>query len=129
MSKETGSQGEWRANLGEARKILSEIRTTLIISWLMIHSTDNNEERKTWGKIWGQAVREEVAATKDLIAPAKFNLGLPLTNSKQERSVIRRAREISEMCGGTPEEGTEIATRHIRFTKEIQRRLGVGSGT
>lgn len=125
MGKETEFQGEWQQNLNEARKILSEIRTTLIISWLMIHSTDDSKERKTWGKIWGQAVREEVAATKDLIAPAKFNLGLPLTNSNQERMVIRRAGEISEMCGGTREEGEEIVKRHIEFTKKIQRRLGI----
>ncbi len=123
MGKETESQ--WQVNLDEARKILSEVRTTLILSWLMIHSTDDNEERKTWGKIWGQAVREEIATTKDLIAPAKIGLGLPLTNIDIERGVIRRAKEISEMCGGTIEEGEEIATRHIEVTKRIQRRLGV----
>lgn len=129
MSKETESQGEWRANLGEARKILSEIRETLIFSQLVIRSTDNKKKRRNERIIfvgeWRGAVREEVALTKDVIAPAKIGLGLPLTNIDVERGVIRRAGETSERYGGTIEEGEEIARRHIEFTKEIQRRLGV----
>jgi len=123
MSKETESQ--WRANLDEAREILSAIREILISSWLMIHSADNKDERKTFGGEWGLAVREEAALTEDVIAPAKIQLGLPLTNSIQERRVIRTAGEISERFGGTVKEGKEIARRHIRFTKKIQCRLGV----
>lgn len=126
MRKETESQREWRVNLDEARKILSEIRETLILSWIMIHSADNKNERIIFGGDWGEAVREEVALTEDVIAPAKIELGLPLTNINQERRVKRRAGKISEAYGGTIEEGTEIAKRHIRFTKKIQRRLEAG---
>jgi len=126
MSKETESQGEWQANLDEARKILSEIRETLISSELMIHSTDNKDKIIIFVGDWREAVREEVALTKDVIAPAKIQLGLPLTNRNQERRVKRSAGKTSERYGGTREEGTEIATRHIRFTKKIQERLGVG---
>ena len=125
MSKETESQ-EWRANLDEARKRLSEIRETLILSWFKIHSTGNKKERIIWGKDWGEAVREEVALTEDVITPAKIELGLPLANRNQERRVKRRAGKISQMHGGTIEEGKKIARYHIRFTKKIQRRLGVG---
>lgn len=125
MSKETESQGEWQASLDEARKILSAIRTTLISSWLMIHATDDKDERIIFGGDWGEAVREEIKLTKEVIAPAKNALGLPLTDRKQERRVIRTAGKISERYGGTPEEGKEIAKRHIRVTKDIQRRLGV----
>lgn len=125
MSKETKSQGEWQADLDGARKILSEIRETLISSWLMIQSTDNKDERIIFVGDWREAVREEVALTKDVIAPAKIQLGLPLTNSNQERRVKGRAGKISERYGGTREEGKEIARRHIEFTKKIQRRLGV----
>ena len=128
MSKETESQ-EWRANLDEARKRLSEIRETLILSWLMIHSTDNKDERIIFGGDWGEAVREEVELTKNVIAPSKIKLELPLTNITQERRVIRRAGQTSERYGGTREQGKEIARRHIRFTKKIQCRLGVGDGT
>ncbi len=126
MRKETESQGEWRANLDEARKILPEIREILISSQLMIRSTDNKDERTIYVGEWRGAVREEVALIEDVISPAKIGLGLPLTNITQERRVIRRAGEISKRYGGTREEGTKIATRHIEFTKKIQRRLGVG---
>lgn len=44
MGKETESQ--WQANLEKARKKLSEIRETLIFSWLMIHSTDIKMKEK-----------------------------------------------------------------------------------
>jgi len=125
MSKETEPQGEWQANLDGAREILSDIRETLISSWLMIHSTDNKNERIILGGDWGEAVKEEVALTEDVISPAKIELGLPLTNLNQERRVKRRAKKISQTYGGTPEEGIEIARRHIRVTKKIQRRLGV----
>ena len=123
MGKETESQ--WRAKLDEAREELSDIRETLISSWLMIHSADTKNERIILGGDWGEAVREEVALTEDVIAPAKIQLGLPLTNSIQERRVIETAGQTSKRYGGTIEEGTEIATCHIEFTKKIQRRLGV----
>lgn len=128
MSKETESQ--WRANLDEAREILSEIRTALIYSQLMIRLTDNKKKRRNERIIlvgeWRGAVREEVALTKDVIAPAKIQLGLPLTDRKQERRVVRTAGETSEKYGGTIEEGKKFARRHIEFTKRIQHRLGVG---
>lgn len=125
MRKETGSHEEWRANLDEARKRLSETRKALISSWLMIHATDNKDERKTFGGDWGEAVREEVVLTEDVIAPAKIELGLPLTDRNQERRVIRRAGKISEMYGGTREQGEDIIKRHIRLTKNIQKRAGL----
>lgn len=125
MRKETESQGEWQANLDEAREILSEIRGALISSQLMIRSTVDPDERIIFVGEWRLAVREEVALTKDVIAPAKIGLGLPLTDRKQEGRVIERAGIISERFGGTIEEGKEIARRHIRFSKKIQRRLGV----
>jgi len=127
MSKETESQRGWQANLDEARKKLSEIRETLISSWLMIHSTNIKDERIIFGGDWGEAVREEIELTKDVIALAKIKLGLPLTDINQERGVKRRAGKISKTYGGTIEEGEEIAMRHIEFTKKIQRRLGVGN--
>ena len=126
MRKETESQ--WRAKLDEAREELSEIRGTLISSWLNIHSIDNKDkkdERILSGGFWAEAVREEIELTKKVIAPAKKQLGLPLTNIDQEISVKIKAGEISQMYGGTSEEGIEIAERHIRFTKKIQKRLGV----
>ena len=125
MSKETESQRGWQANLDEARKKLSEIRETLISSWLMIHSTNDKDERRIFGGDWGEAVREEIELTKGVIAPAKIELELPLTNIIQERRVKSKAGKISEEYGGTIEEGKEIARRHIRVTKKIQRRLGV----
>jgi len=125
MRKETESQREWQANLDEARKKLSQIRETLILSWLMIHATDDKDERIIFGGDWGEAVREEIELTKGVIAPAKKQLGLPITNRNLEGGVIRRAGETSVRHGGTIEEGKKIAKRHIRFTKKIQRRLGV----
>src|SRR3989344_7805108 len=125
MGKEIEPQGEWQANLERAREILSEIRETLILSWLKIHLTDDKKERIMWGERWGEAVKEEVALTGDVIAPAKIELGLPIANRNQERRIKRRAGKISKMCGKTPEEGIEIARRQIRVTKKIQHRLGV----
>ena len=116
MGKETESQ--WRANLDEARQILSEIRETLISSWLMIHSTDNKDERIILGRDWGEAVREEIELAEDVIAPAKKQLGLPLTDRNQERRVIRRAGKISERYGGTIEEEKEIPTRQKELPKK-----------
>ena len=123
MSKETESQ--WRANLDEARGRLSEIRETLILSWLKIHSADNKRKRIFLGKGWGEAVREEVAITEDVIAPAKIELGLPLTNSNQERRVKRRAGKTSETHGGTYKQGVSVVKRHIGLAKKIQKRAGL----
>lgn len=123
MKKEAESQ--LRANLDEAREILSEIRETLILSWLMIHSADNKNERIIFGGDWGEAVREEVALTEDVIAPAKIESGLPLTNRNQEIRVKRRAGKTSEMHGGTYQQGVDVVKRHIRLTKKIQERAGL----
>ena len=77
------------------------------------------------GKGWGEAVREEVALTEDVIAPAKIELGLPLTNSNQERRVKRRAGKTSETHGGTYKQGVSVVKRHIGLAKKIQKRAGL----
>lgn len=118
-----------RDRLIEARKLF--VLSSLAILLTSSQSREKRIEKGFWINIWSYAFREEEEVSEKLIGPAKLinkgYLTVPAVEDGVRKSAQDSIRNIGELLDFRfdPNIGIEIVNPHIKFTKEIQEKMGV----
>ncbi|MDO8621098.1 MAG: hypothetical protein Q7R31_02350 [Candidatus Levybacteria bacterium] len=117
----------------EARDGLVACRNLFILSTIMLISRLGEDiDRTYWRNVWYVASSKEKEIAERLVAPAKLlqPKGYLTVPEVEENARKRGAEFIGAFAGKiSPEDALNLATAiidpHIKFTKEIQARMGV----